>query len=110
LGSRLKKKLEKIVDGIEKLAYSYTMKNIMNKLKNLILANLTFNVDYIPECSNEDVQPDTVVTYKVIGHPSVWAWRTSNKRQVFTARVRNRNENYRCFGFDRITNVRLAWF
>jgi hypothetical protein len=86
------------------------MKNIMNKLKNLILANLTFNVDYVPEYSNEDVQPDTVVTYKVIGHPSVWAWRTSNKRQVFTARVRNRNENYRCFGFDRITNVRLAWF
>jgi len=82
------------------------MKNLVNKLKTAVLSNLTFYVVYAPEKSEN---PQPVQVYKVIGHPSVWAWQTSKNRQVFTARVRNREEKYRCFGFDRVGVVKFAW-
>ena len=79
---------------------------MLNKIKNAILSRLTFYVVYAPEKSEN---PETVQVYKVIGHPSLWAWKTSKSRKVFTARVRNREERFRCFGFDRVGVVKFAW-
>jgi hypothetical protein len=79
---------------------------MLNKIKNAILSRLTFYVVYTPEKSEN---PEPVQVYKVIGHPSLWAWKTSKSRKVFTARVRNREERFRCFGFDRVGVVKFAW-
>ena len=80
----------------------------MNSIKRYILSHLTFCVSYQPERSDETIRRDEILTYKVIGHPSVWSWKTNDGNKVFTTRVRNRQRNFRCFRFDRIVSVKLA--
>jgi len=83
------------------------MKNIMNGIRNAIRASLTYNVIYAPEVSESC---DPIQVYKIIGHPSLHAWRTGKGKKVFTAQVRNRNENFRCFRADRVLGVSWAAF
>jgi len=83
------------------------MKNMIQKIKNAIRASLTYNVVYAPEKSENE---EAIQVYKVIGHPSLHAWRTSKGDKVFTAPVRNRDENFRCFRADRVLGVTWAAF